>query len=464
MGLPVSLRTRLTLLLALATLVALGIAARVVDWRADSEMLQRFDASLLARAQAFSALVRSSSNGIEIDAIADQMGRFPGASLNDWYLVTCHGQVVAQSEPPPPRIGAGRVPRYVNTRVVGGPELRAVALKFRPEPAYRESPPVAAPEAGPSMCELVYALDRGQLEDILRTLDWILVGSIMGACVLVLLLTPWLVRRGLRPLAALGRAMADIGPDAAGKRLPSGNSSELAPLVARFNEVLERMDSGLVRERQFASSLAHEVRTRLAELRMLVDVEMRFPSGDKTGGIIAEIGAIGTELEATVTALLQLTRIESGLEGVQHEVIDLDAILNRVIARHEKPRLARGLRLARNEPARPAPPIDTGGALLEIIIENLVGNAVVYAPEGSVINLITGKGFITISNLAPALTEDDLGCLGQRFWRKHDRDGGAFHAGLGLPLAAAAARAIGMHLDFKLREGELYATLAFGTT
>ena len=45
-----SLRARLTALLAMAVLVAMGAAALVVDWRADSEMQQRFDASLLARA------------------------------------------------------------------------------------------------------------------------------------------------------------------------------------------------------------------------------------------------------------------------------------------------------------------------------------------------------------------------------------------------------------------------------
>ena len=136
---PVSLRTRLTLLLALATLVALGVAARVVDWRADSEMLQRFDASLLARAQAFAALVHSGQQGIDIDAVADRMARFPGSSPNDWYVVVCKDRVVAQSHPAPPRIATGREPRYSDARLAGGPVLRVVALRFRPEPEIREN-------------------------------------------------------------------------------------------------------------------------------------------------------------------------------------------------------------------------------------------------------------------------------------------------------------------------------------
>jgi hypothetical protein len=45
--------------------------------------------------------------------------------------------------------------------------------------------------------------------------------------------------------------------------------------------------------------------------------------------------------------------------------------------------------------------------------------------------------------------------FGQRFWRKEVQ--GAGHAGLGLALAGAAARALGMVLSFELREGVLRA-------
>src|SRR6185312_16114729 len=110
----------------------------------------------------------------------------------------------------------------------------------------------AAASSPAPTCALTYALDSGPLDDLLDTLDIILLGCLLGACALVMLLTPWLVRRGLRPLSVLDRAMAGIGPDAPGGRLPTSDTTELAPLVARFNEVLGRMDEGLARERHFA--------------------------------------------------------------------------------------------------------------------------------------------------------------------------------------------------------------------
>lgn len=457
-----SLRTRLTLLLAVATLVALGIAARVVDWRADSEMQQRFDASLLARAQAFAALVRNGDDGIEVDAGADRVARFPAGASDDWYAVTCDGHVVAHSDPSPPGVAAGNEPVFVNAKSTDGRDLRVVALRFQLARGQLQPVTKDAGSDGEPNCELRYALDRGPLADILHTLDWILLGSILGACALVLLVTPWLVRRGLRPLNALDSAMATIGPDAPGQRVPESRTTELVPLVSRFNEVLARMDAGLSRERQFASGLAHEFRTRIAELRALVDVEVLHPSGRDVSVILGEVGSISAELETTVTALLQLTRIQSGLATPKPERLPLLPLLTRLCVRHQDVAEARGLRIERDFTTDQTLTIDADPALLDVVLDNLLGNAVAYAPGGSVIDVHARPGVIEVCNAAPALGADDLESLGRRFWRKDEH--GTGHAGLGLALATASARAMGAELGFALHEGVLHAMLTLKTS
>jgi len=445
-----SLRLRLTLLLALATLVALGIAAWVVDWRADAEMQQRFDSALLARAQAFAALVRIEHDrtmAIEPNALDSSL--FPGLAGASWYDLRCNGISVARSSPAPPAMTSASVPGFADTRLPDGRLLREVLLRFTPAAAARLP-----------ACELHYALDRGPLNEILGTLDLILLGSILGACLVVLALTPWLVRRGLRPLSSLDAAMARVGPDTPGERLPRSDTRELAPLVARFNEVLARMDEGLARERQFAAGLAHELRTRLAELRTLVDVEMRYPSERDPRGVLDEIGKIGGELEATVAALLQLTRLESGVQAAQREAVDVQALATRVLARHHEMLRARGLRLERDAAQAPVR-IETDPALLEIVLDNLLGNAIAYAPVDGAISIHAASRHVEIGNAAPGLGEEDLARFGQRFWRKRAGEESAGHAGLGLALAQAAARALGMHLEFALESGVLKATLAW---
>lgn len=450
-----SLRTRLTLLLAAATLVVLCSAAVVVDWRADADMQQRFDASLLARAQALAVFVHRGNGDVESDAVADRLARFPGVALDDWYAVTCNDRTIAQSTPAPPPVTATIVPRYFDTRLEDGRALRAVALRFRPSPNANPATPGGHTDA--TTCTIRYALARGPLDDILRTLDWILFGSIIGACALVLLLTPWLVQRGLYPLSILDRAMSGIGPDSPGGRLPPSGTAELAPLVARFNEVLARMDAGLARERQFAAGLAHEFRTRLAELRTLVEVEARYPSGRDHASVLAEIGSIGAELEATVTALLHMTRIQSGLESAPAEAVSIASVFARMRERYQAAAQARGLDIEFEFGGATSLTIRTMPALLDIALDNLLGNALAYAPGGSRVVVRAAHDGICVVNAAPQLHLDDLRHFGERFWRKHAHGPG--HAGLGLALASAAANALHMALTFELVAGELRARL-----
>lgn len=446
-----SLRTRLTLTLAALVFVVFGSAAKLVDWRADSEMQQRFDASLLARAQALASLVQMGTEGVEVDAEDAAAAVFPGNALANWYELRCGGRVVARTAVVPSGSPARRTPAFTDSRV-GVRTLRTVTLRFRPRSDDSGQIASSAP-----VCTLRYALDRGPLDDILGTLDLILLGSLFGACVLVMLLTPLLVNRGLRPLAVLNRAMATIGPDAPGRRLPPSDTAELKPLVAVFNEVLARMDAGLARERQFASGLAHEFRTRLAELRALVDVESRFPSGRAAREVLADVGTIGAELEATVTALLRLTRLQSGLEEMHAEATLLAPLLERVCARHAATAKVRGVAIVQHRAADCVTSLVADAVLLEVVLDNLLGNAVAYAPTGTAVELACAGRSVCVSNAAPTLRAEDLANFGQRFWRNGEP--GAGHAGLGLALAGAAARALDMQLGFALEAGVLHARL-----
>jgi len=82
---------------------------------------------------------------------------------------------------------------------------------------------------------------------------------------------------------------------------------------------------------------------------------------------------------------------------------------------------------------------------------------VAYVPSGGTVSVRAWQDGIEVRNAAPALHADDLAMFGQRFWRKEAH--GAGHAGLGLALAGAAARALGMALSFELSEGVLHARM-----
>jgi two-component system sensor histidine kinase QseC len=459
---PLSLRLRITVLLVAAIVLTLGTATWLIDSRIDNELSQRADANLLERAQALSDIFRVERTRFD----AEQQPDFLANAGRVYFTIDCDGQHVASPAQAAalswPAASDGQ-PRFADLSNRRGDELRAVVLMFRPATAWdgRSLSGAAGAEAAgqaapPARCNLGLAVDTDEVQRFQGSMDAIFLGSILLAILVVVFLVPLLVSRGLKPLAQLAEAMQGIGPQTPERRLANENTHELTPLTARFNEVLARMEQGLVRERQFASGVAHELRTPLAELRTLVEVELRYPSGRDLRTLIADIGNIGVELEHMVGALLLLTRIEAGIEQVQTQPVDVSALTLKLLDRYRASIEERRLQMDVQIASEIVWQADL--ALLDVLLGNLLGNAVVYAPDGSGVVLHCHAGGWSVRNAAPELTDDDVTLMGQRFWRKGEDAG--VHTGVGLALAAAAARAQQLQLALVLTAGELRASVA----
>lgn len=458
---PRTLTGGIALLLGMATMLLLGAAAMLMDHLLDAQMRHRFDIDLLTQAKALAALTESGPHGLAMDLGAEAPAHLPSGDTQAGYLVRCANGMRLTSAPPPAmqppawQRGDATPPAFADLGDGAGAQ-RAVWFDFL-LPASDE-----AAHAPAVACRLLFVQSRRSLDTLLLDIDIILTVIPLMALLAVLALSPFLVRRGLRPLTRLRESMRDIGPQHPGQRLRPTGTRELEPLASSFNEVLARMDEVLARERRFTDALAHETRTRLAELRTLVEVERRYPSGRPLEALLGEVGAIGGELEGTVSGLLLLTRLDAGLEHPDWQAIDLSAALARHAARVAATVRQRGLRLELAPPPQPVP-LHADRSLLDIVLGNLLGNACEYAPEGSVVRMDWDASGLGVSNAAPDLDTSELACLGQRYWSKQQGRGG--HTGLGLALAAAAATAMGWRLGFALADdGHLRATLDWRDT
>lgn len=448
-----SLSTRIALLLGAATVLILGAAAIAMDSMVDVEMSQRFDVGLLAQARALAALADLGPGGLTMEDGGRLRSRLLAQSTKPVYALDCADGSSAVSDPAPPSFPSGwwrSASAQPSFATIGAGEhtLRAVWFRFD---AASEAVQIAGKPAsvGTLDCAVVFMQSRAELDDILSDIDDILLLMPALALLVVFLLSPVLVRRGLKPLAVLGEEMRGIGPHATGRRLHVAGTRELEPLVARFNEVLARMDEGVRRERQFAGALAHETRTRLAELRALVEVEQSYPGGRPVAELLGEIGHIGSELESTVSGLLLLTRLDAGIEDLAPAPIDLDELMIRQLQRVDATLKERHLRVdMESHPGRTKLVADP--ALLDIVIGNLLRNAGAYAPQGSVVEVRQQPHALLIGNDAPDLGSDEVARFGQRFWSKHHSAEGHAGLGLGLALAGAAATAMGLRLEFSL--------------
>jgi signal transduction histidine kinase len=104
--------------------------------------------------------------------------------------------------------------------------------------------------------------------------------------------------------------------------------------------------------------------------------------------------------------------------------------------------------------------VHTDSALIHRLIGNLMGNAVSHSPRGTTITVaLSPKAEITLVNPAPHLTAADVPRLGERFFHVDTGERGV-HAGLGLSLACAIAKVLGLQFNLALRrDGCLVATV-----
>lgn len=461
-----SLRFRITLLVIVAIVLILGAATLMIDERVDNEVAQRSDMNLFERAQALADIFATQSKASALHFPSYRAPSFLADNGIVYFRIDCRGEHVVSSDEAASLAWPALPPRqsvaFADIADRQGVALRAVSLRFSPDSRFsqgftRPFDDTAGANAGgiAAKCSLGLAVDHSEVLDFQESMDKIEFGSVVLGFLFVAILTPLLVTRGLRPLSGLAEAMEKIGPDTPQTRLEKTPIRELAPLTDRFNEVLSRMEEGLLRERQFASGVAHELRTPLAELRTIIEVEQRYPSGRDVSLLLAEIGEVGAEMQRIVTALLMLTRIEAGIEQIVLQPVDVTAVTYKVIARHQQRMAERKLVL--HADIEPGVSWVADETLLDVVLGNLLGNAAAYAPGGSTIVLQCAPHIWSVTNQAPELTLQDVARMKQRFWRK-GKDAGV-HTGLGLALAASAAQAQALRLELSLQGQDLQASI-----
>ena len=104
--------------------------------------------------------------------------------------------------------------------------------------------------------------------------------------------------------------------------------------------------------------------------------------------------------------------------------------------------------------------------MFSMILNNLLGNAVVHSPPKSTIRCETSNGGLrsrlTISNPTETLSSEDLPYMFERFWRKDSARSSGSHAGLGLAIVKAFAELLGFDVQSQIDRHQIVSiTLSF---
>jgi signal transduction histidine kinase len=283
---------------------------------------------------------------------------------------------------------------------------------------------------------VVAGTSLGERDDSLRTLALLLAGGMTVALLLACLAGYGVATGALRPVEAMRRRAADISGARAGERLPVPESAdELARLGETLNEMLDRLEAAIVRERTFVADASHELRTPLAVLKTEIDLALR--RGRSPEELRAALESAGEETDRLVRLaedLLVIARMDQGRLPIRPEEIAVAGLLGTVAARFGVQADDPGALRVRGDRAR-----------LEQALANLVDNAKRHgcgevrlsalARNGSVELHVTDEGDGLPPDFAPHAFERFTHADGAR-----SRAGGA---GLGLAIVAAIAASHG---------------------
>jgi two-component system OmpR family sensor kinase len=277
----------------------------------------------------------------------------------------------------------------------------------------------------------------------------------------------WSLKRILGRLDRLSREMARRSV-ASSEPLPTNEAPmEVRPLVGAMNDLLVRQRSALIQQRRFVSDAAHEMRTPLTAVQLLVDTlrERDEKEGRPGTPVLTELTVAVRRSRALTDQLLKLARVEVGEASRTPAHVELDELLSAVVAGHVTQASRKNIELSlyiRQAVTVPGTEID-----LTSLLSNLVDNALRYTPEqGSVavsLGASPGAAEIEIADTGIGIPPDALPRIYDRFYRAAGQE--IEGSGLGLSIAQAIAEKYGLGLSIINRaSGGVIARVRFPET
>ncbi len=297
----------------------------------------------------------------------------------------------------------------------------------------------------------------------LRTL-----GPIAVMMPILMLVVWWVVSGSLQPVARVRSQVASRQADDLSPVSDTGLPDEVRPLVQELNLLFGRVRTAFEAQQHFVADAAHELRTPLAALRLQAQSLDRADTPEARQVAVSRLTAGIDRATRLVEQLLILARQEAtAAEGTAAKTrpVDLADLARRTAADLASVAAAKGVDLGLQQ-ADPAS-IDGQPDALQILLRNLVDNAVKYTPGGGTVDIsvLSGAGTVAVQveDSGPGIPPDERERVFDRFYRVAGSE--AAGSGLGLAIIKAIAERHGavLTLGSSERLGGLMATVTFKT-
>lgn len=302
------------------------------------------------------------------------------------------------------------------------------------------------------------------LEDsamVLNNLFFILVVAYPLILLVLFLIARFIAGRSIKPISSIIQTSNIITKDNLKSRIPLPiNKDELHLLSKTINNLLDRVENAIQREKQFTSDASHELRTPLAVIKGTLEVLIRKPRNveeykEKIDFCINEVN----RLNLLVDELLLLARFEDQKHSLKIEKVSLNALFLDIISRNST--IINEKKLKCEVLFTKDFYVETDSYLFTIVANNILTNAVKYSKENSAILFDvkeTNTAVIcTISDHGIGIAEEDLQKIFDQFYRSKSNQHPEIK-GTGLGLSIVKRLCSLLQIDLKIESEEHVGT------
>ncbi len=231
------------------------------------------------------------------------------------------------------------------------------------------------------------------------------------------LVTSLVASRSIAPVKQLIGYAEKMNYNNINPRIPlPGYHDEIYKLTDTINALLERIETGRNREKQITADISHELRTPLTSIKGTLEVlirKTREPQQyeEKVKQVIHEVDSINH----IINQLLYLARLDSGNLTIVKKPVQLYDLVVSVRNKWELRMREKQMEMQLEIPVDIAVNADFG--LLEMILENLVSNAVKYGKGPLVCSWNYESGILALSDQGPGIPQEHLPHIFDRFYR-----------------------------------------------
>ncbi|MBN3583744.1 HAMP domain-containing protein [Algoriphagus aestuarii] len=264
---------------------------------------------------------------------------------------------------------------------------------------------------------LLVATSFEDAQKLLSNLRSILLLLYPGILISLFLTMRYLAGKSIQPIQKIISKTNQISQSNLNERVPVlDQEDEIGQLTRSINDLLNRLEQSIIREKQFTSDASHELRTPLSVLRGTLEVLIRKPrtSEEYVSKIQTALGSID-RMSAMIDQLLALARVEKGAPTPKDEV-EILSFVEEMAAQFEAD-TGREIRFQTKE-SMPVF-VQVSEKSLVMILNNLIQNAIKYS-EGSIeleVKVEDGKPLIFVNDQGQGIAAESIKKIFDPFYR-----------------------------------------------